>query len=231
MEGLTWVCDTALPARPCTSSPSPANATQYARWVGTGDGPGAVASWRKILYVQQPFPDNYIDASFLDELQRNGTGRPCARARDATLAVPVRATVLIRGIDRAACAGPVQSSQCAHVRLLGSGRAVDGHLAAHQQRRTVRGTVHLHDESPSVRRSRAGPRHHAVRFGLRGVGAARVAAKPQCSVPVFPYASPQAPANGTRARGVPALTRWPPQRCAARSLPTPGPRRGRRTQS
>ena len=29
--------------------------------------------WRKLLYVQQPFPDNHVDGSFLEELQRNGT--------------------------------------------------------------------------------------------------------------------------------------------------------------
>ena len=29
--------------------------------------------WRKILYIKQPFPDNYVDETFLEELQKNGT--------------------------------------------------------------------------------------------------------------------------------------------------------------
>jgi phosphatidylinositol glycan class C protein len=29
------------------------------------------APWRKILYEAQDYADNYVDASFLDKLQRN----------------------------------------------------------------------------------------------------------------------------------------------------------------
>lgn len=28
--------------------------------------------WRKILYEEQDYPDNYVDASFLDEMRKNG---------------------------------------------------------------------------------------------------------------------------------------------------------------
>ena len=28
--------------------------------------------WRKLLYVKQGFPDNYVDETFLDALQKNG---------------------------------------------------------------------------------------------------------------------------------------------------------------
>ena len=44
---------------------------------------GGQGGWRKVLYGQQPFPDNHIDGSFLDELQRNGTadrGPPTSQA-------------------------------------------------------------------------------------------------------------------------------------------------------
>ena len=29
--------------------------------------------WRKILYERQDYPDNYVDASFLEEMKKNGT--------------------------------------------------------------------------------------------------------------------------------------------------------------
>ena len=29
-------------------------------------------SWRKILYERQDYPDNYVDASFLEEMKKNG---------------------------------------------------------------------------------------------------------------------------------------------------------------
>ncbi|PVH16691.1 uncharacterized protein CXQ87_004987 [Candidozyma duobushaemuli] len=32
-----------------------------------------MAVWKKLLYVEQPFPDNYTPASFLDQLKRNTT--------------------------------------------------------------------------------------------------------------------------------------------------------------
>lgn len=28
--------------------------------------------WQKLLWVKQNYPDNYVDGTFLDELQRNG---------------------------------------------------------------------------------------------------------------------------------------------------------------
>lgn len=28
--------------------------------------------WKKILYKEQDYPDNYVDKSFLDELRKNG---------------------------------------------------------------------------------------------------------------------------------------------------------------
>ncbi|KAH3678284.1 hypothetical protein WICMUC_001608 [Wickerhamomyces mucosus] len=31
------------------------------------------APWRKLLYIQQPYPDNYTDQSFLSQLKRNST--------------------------------------------------------------------------------------------------------------------------------------------------------------
>lgn len=31
----------------------------------------AAVGWRKVLYERQPFPDNYVDRRFLEELQKN----------------------------------------------------------------------------------------------------------------------------------------------------------------
>ncbi len=28
--------------------------------------------WQKLLYVKQDYPDNYVDDTFLEELQKNG---------------------------------------------------------------------------------------------------------------------------------------------------------------
>ena len=28
--------------------------------------------WQKLLYIQQPYPDNYVDKSFLEEMKKNG---------------------------------------------------------------------------------------------------------------------------------------------------------------
>ncbi|XP_017543163.1 phosphatidylinositol N-acetylglucosaminyltransferase subunit C [Pygocentrus nattereri] len=41
--------------------------------MGADSGPGAppTVPWRKVLYERQPFPDNYVDRRFLEELRRN----------------------------------------------------------------------------------------------------------------------------------------------------------------
>uniref|UniRef100_A0A3B1J365 Phosphatidylinositol glycan anchor biosynthesis, class C n=1 Tax=Astyanax mexicanus TaxID=7994 RepID=A0A3B1J365_ASTMX len=41
--------------------------------MGADSGPGAppAVPWRKVLYERQPYPDNYVDRRFLEELQRN----------------------------------------------------------------------------------------------------------------------------------------------------------------
>ncbi|KAL1022486.1 hypothetical protein UPYG_G00028360 [Umbra pygmaea] len=37
----------------------------------SGAGPGPSVPWRKVLWERQPFPDNYVDRRFLEELRRN----------------------------------------------------------------------------------------------------------------------------------------------------------------
>ncbi len=46
---------------------------QFWQVMGADSGPGAPAAvpWRKVLYERQPFPDNYVDQRFLEELRRN----------------------------------------------------------------------------------------------------------------------------------------------------------------
>ncbi|TRY77638.1 hypothetical protein DNTS_005786 [Danionella cerebrum] len=41
--------------------------------MGADSGPAAPTAvpWRKVLYERQPFPDNYVDRRFLEELRRN----------------------------------------------------------------------------------------------------------------------------------------------------------------
>ncbi|XP_061682306.1 phosphatidylinositol N-acetylglucosaminyltransferase subunit C isoform X2 [Syngnathoides biaculeatus] len=39
--------------------------------MGADDGPGAAVAWRKVLWERQPYPDNYVDRRFLEELRRN----------------------------------------------------------------------------------------------------------------------------------------------------------------
>ncbi|KAI9230566.1 MAG: phosphatidylinositol N-acetylglucosaminyltransferase-domain-containing protein [Piptocephalis tieghemiana] len=38
--------------------------------------PSPPSRWRKVLYVRQPYPDNYVHTSFLEQLQRNANVRP-----------------------------------------------------------------------------------------------------------------------------------------------------------
>ncbi|KAI9547816.1 hypothetical protein NQZ68_015082 [Dissostichus eleginoides] len=39
--------------------------------MGPDGAPGPAVPWRKVLWERQPFPDNYVDQRFLEELRRN----------------------------------------------------------------------------------------------------------------------------------------------------------------
>ncbi|XP_034036312.1 phosphatidylinositol N-acetylglucosaminyltransferase subunit C-like [Thalassophryne amazonica] len=39
--------------------------------MGPDSAPGPAVPWRKVLWEHQPFPDNYVDQRFLEELRRN----------------------------------------------------------------------------------------------------------------------------------------------------------------
>lgn len=39
--------------------------------MGPDGAPGLAEPWRKVLWERQPFPDNYVDRRFLEELRRN----------------------------------------------------------------------------------------------------------------------------------------------------------------
>ncbi|XP_074523613.1 phosphatidylinositol N-acetylglucosaminyltransferase subunit C [Halichoeres trimaculatus] len=39
--------------------------------MGPDGAPGPTVPWRKVLWERQPFPDNYVDQRFLEELRRN----------------------------------------------------------------------------------------------------------------------------------------------------------------
>lgn len=39
--------------------------------MGPDGAPGEGVPWRKVLWEHQPFPDNYVDQRFLEELRRN----------------------------------------------------------------------------------------------------------------------------------------------------------------
>lgn len=41
------------------------------RVMGPDSVPGPAVPWRKVLWERQPFPDNYVDQRFLEELRRN----------------------------------------------------------------------------------------------------------------------------------------------------------------
>lgn len=41
------------------------------RVMGPDSAPGPAVPWRKVLWECQPFPDNYVDTRFLEELRRN----------------------------------------------------------------------------------------------------------------------------------------------------------------
>eukprot|EP00160_Parvularia_atlantis_P004220 Unigene13550_Nuclearia_a/m.41040 Unigene13550_Nuclearia_a/g.41040 ORF Unigene13550_Nuclearia_a/g.41040 Unigene13550_Nuclearia_a/m.41040 type:complete len:370 (-) Unigene13550_Nuclearia_a:13-1122(-) len=62
--------DPAQFARHADGTSSPASALPSASTLSPTPLPGP-PRWRKLLYVAQPFPDNHVDGSFLEELQRN----------------------------------------------------------------------------------------------------------------------------------------------------------------
>lgn len=39
--------------------------------MGPDGAPGEGVPWQKVLWERQPFPDNYVDQRFLEELRRN----------------------------------------------------------------------------------------------------------------------------------------------------------------
>lgn len=39
--------------------------------MGPDSAPGPAVPWRKVLWERQPYPDNYVDQRFLEELRRN----------------------------------------------------------------------------------------------------------------------------------------------------------------
>lgn len=39
--------------------------------MGPDSASGPAVTWRKVLWERQPFPDNYVDQRFLEELRRN----------------------------------------------------------------------------------------------------------------------------------------------------------------
>lgn len=41
------------------------------RVMGPDSAPGPAVPWQKVLWERQPFPDNYVDERFLEELRRN----------------------------------------------------------------------------------------------------------------------------------------------------------------
>lgn len=41
------------------------------RVMGPDGAPGPAVPWQKVLWERQPFPDNYVDERFLEELRRN----------------------------------------------------------------------------------------------------------------------------------------------------------------
>lgn len=41
------------------------------RAMGPDSAPGQPVPWQKVLWEHQPFPDNYVDRRFLEELRRN----------------------------------------------------------------------------------------------------------------------------------------------------------------
>lgn len=45
--------------------------TCVVREMGPDGAPGQPVPWRKVLWEHQPFPDNYVDRRFLEELRRN----------------------------------------------------------------------------------------------------------------------------------------------------------------
>lgn len=57
--------------------------------------------WRKLLWVKQPYPDNYVDASFLSQLKRNSSVRPYSfltLAKDSTVILINLCSIVIFGL-------------------------------------------------------------------------------------------------------------------------------------
>lgn len=51
--------------------PKKTEAKSPSEGVHTDEGRQDKRPWRKILYEEQDYPDNYVDASFLDKLEMN----------------------------------------------------------------------------------------------------------------------------------------------------------------
>jgi phosphatidylinositol glycan class C protein len=64
-------------------------------------GSGRKSPWRKLLWVKQPYPDNYVDSSFLSQLKRNSNVRPynfLALAKDSSVILINLCSVVIFGL-------------------------------------------------------------------------------------------------------------------------------------
>lgn len=52
--------------------------THIDRHRAAGDVATRSRPWRKLLYIKQDYPDNYVDHTFLEEMQKNGSVCVCA---------------------------------------------------------------------------------------------------------------------------------------------------------